>query len=322
MLRKIALAWVFVTFGSLLHAVQAESQDSRQGLQVESMEVQMQLEHVQLSFLVRDSAGNFIPNLTSEDFVLVENNRPQTIVALREQEVPISVVLMVDTSWSTGMFIHRAVDAAVSFFQGLSNESSAIVLFSEEPTLAVGWDDSPTDLSFQLTDVQPDGKTALHDSIIWVCQDIFQDRSGKKLIIVLTDGLDTISDSSFRQMMRIVRDSGVTLYPILYTNSVIENYRRTLSLRRLRPNSKVSQNFHNFILLQNEFVDQTMRYGGRTIFSHGFDDLGPIYERIIRDMKSQYVMLYRSDGVDDSRRRDVRVQTRRIPGKIFIDVTR
>lgn len=319
---KIALACVCVSFGCLLNAGQGEGENGLKGLQVEGIEVLMQLEHVQLSFLVRDSAGNFIPNLSSEDFVLVENNRPQSIVALREQEVPISVVLMVDTSWSAGLFINRAVDTAVSFFQGLSKESSAIVLFSEEPTVAVDWHDPPTDLGSHLADVQPDGKTAIHDSIIWVCRNMFRDRSGKKLIIALTDGLDTISNSSFRQMMRILRDSGVTLYPILYTNHSIENYRRTLNNRRLRPNSKISPNFHNFIVLQNEFVDQSLRYGGRTIFTHGFEDLGLIYDRIIREMKSQYVMLYRSDSSDDSDRREVKVRTRRIPGKIFIDVTR
>ncbi|MGH9340437.1 MAG: VWA domain-containing protein [Acidobacteriota bacterium] len=290
---------------------------------IENVQVLMDLESIQVSFLVRDFQGNFIRNLSANDFVIVENGRQLPIMALREQEVPISAVVMVDTSYSLSHFLDNAVKTAVDFFKGLDKERSAFVLFSESPRVVLDWKDQTVDVSAALHNVEPDGKTALHDSVIWVAQNMFDQQSGKKAIILLTDGIDTVSQSSFKTMMATARDAGVALYPIIYTNEYIQNYREGLEGRRKRPNSNISRDFHRFIVAQNEFVDESLRYGGRVIFSRAFTDLNKIYTNIIHEMKSQYVMLYESSSTDgDIDNRDVKVYTDNIPGKIFIDITR
>lgn len=69
---------------------------------------------------------------------------------------------------------------------------------------------------------------------------------------------------------------------------------------------------------------ESLRHGGRVIFSDAFSDLDKIYRDIIHEMKSHYVMLYQSDEAGDSsqRSRNVEISTRRVPGKIFIDISR
>jgi VWFA-related protein len=290
-------------------------------LSVEQIQVLMELESIQLRFLVRDSQGNFMPNLTAQDFLVTENGREQNIALLREQQVPISAVIMVDHSWSTTQFLTHAADAAVEFFKGLQPERSAFVMFSESPQVVINWTEDAKALSPELQKVKPSGKTALYDSVIWVSKNMFADQQGKKLIVLLTDGIDTISRSSFQDMMRATRDNGITLYPIIYTNQYIENYRQQLRRQvSFVRNRSISSDFHNLILMQNRFIDQSLRFGGRTIFSNTFNDLHNIYGNIIHEMKSQYVMLYQSSDLDTDRR-EVKVSTKKVPGRIYIEVS-
>lgn len=295
--------------------------ENHEDLTVEQIQVLMELETIQLRFLVRDANGNFMRNLTAGDFTVLENGHEQPISVLKEQQVPISSVIMVDNSWSTSQFLTKAASVAVDFFKGLQPEASAFILFAEQPKVVIDWNEQAKDLTPQMNNVKPNGKTALYDSVIWVSRNLFKDKEGKKLIVLLTDGIDTASRSSFQEMMKVTRDQGITLYPIIYTNQYIENYRKNLKTNPAfrRPRS-VSSDFHNLILMQNRFIDQSLRFGGRTIFSNAFTDLHNIYGDIIHEMKSQYVMMYQSSDLDAAKR-DVKIETKKGPGRIFIEIS-
>ena len=89
---------------------------------------------------------------------------------------------------------------------------------------------------------------------------------GKKLIVLITDGVDTMSKANFEDMIPGARQVGVTIYPIIYTKRFIQRYRKKLGKRESPIQRSISREFHNFIVLQNRFVDQIVRFGGRTIF--------------------------------------------------------
>ena len=303
-------------------AVPTEKDPKDQGdFQIENIQVTMELEHIQVSFLVRDSEGSFIRDLSMEDFVILENGKPQNIAVLKEQEVLISAVVMLDTSWSIENYLDDALGTALDFFAGLEQEQAAFVAFSRTPRVILDWEEKPASLSSYFEDLRTDGQTALHDSVIWVAQNVLKERSGKKLIILITDGIDTTSKANFEDMISEARQTGITIYPIIYTNRFIQRYRKKLGKRESPIRRSISREFHNFIVLQNRFVDQTLRFGGRTIFSQEFQDLNEIYADIIREMKSHYVMFYQSGSEDRESAREVKMYTRKIPGKIFIEVS-
>ncbi|MCY3776968.1 MAG: hypothetical protein OXH11_13420, partial [Candidatus Aminicenantes bacterium] len=187
------------------------------------------------------------------------------------------------------------------------------------PQLILNWDERPQDIRSLMARVTSDGKTALYDSVIWVCRNVLSSRSGKKVVVLISDGIDTASRSSFREMIRISRQEEVTVYPIIYTNQFIQNYRLELGDREAPVRSNISRAFHRFVVSQNRFLDQTRRYGGRTIFSNAFLDLRQIYRDIIEEMKSRYVLYYQSDGRDEDGSHEVRMFTRRVPGRIFVE---
>ena len=286
---------------------------------ISRVEVEMALEHIRVTFLVRDDRGHLIRNLSKDDFVVLENGRPQNITLLEEQEVPINVAVMVDTSWSLQDLLKNAVETAIDFFRGLEDESAAVVRFSRGPELILDWEEKSQDVRSLMARVSSDGKTALYDSVIWVCRNVFKSRTGKKVIVLISDGIDTASSASFRDMIRVSRQEGITIYPIIYTNQFIQNYRQELGDREAPVRSNISRAFHRFVVGQNRFLDQTRRYGGRTIFSDAFLDLRQIYRDIIEEMKSRYVLYYQSDGRDEDGSHEVRMFTRRIPGRIFVE---
>ena len=314
------LLWVLMVPG--LFALPTEKDQKDQGeFQIENIQVLMELEHIQVSFLVRDSAGDFIRDLSMKDFVILENGQPQNIAVLKEQEVPISAVVMLDTSWSIENYLDDALGTALDFFGGLELEQAAFVSFSRTPRVILDWKEKPASLSSYFADLKTDGQTALYDSVIWVTHNVLKERSGKKLIILITDGIDTMSKANFEDMISEARQGGITIYPIIYTNRFIQRYRKKLGKRESPIGRSVSREFHKFIVLQNRFVDQTMRFGGRTIFSQEFKDLKKIYTDIIREMKSHYVMFYQSGSEDGESAREVKMYTRHVPGKIFIEVS-
>ncbi len=322
MLRNLIFwALVVVLSGALIGAPAQDRKSSLDDVTVENVQVQIQLEYVQLSFLVRDSEGNLIRNLAREDFSLSENGKPVRIVALKEEEVPITVALMVDTSWSMGSYLENAINAGLRFLAGLEQERSTFVLFSEEPRVILDWGEKSFGLSSYLKDAPTDGKTSLYDSVIQVVSERLQDESGKKLIILITDGIDTKSDATLEDMMQATREAGITLYPIIYSNAFLQDYRRRLSSGTSQPSQTVSLAFHTFMLAQNEFLERSMRWGGRTIFSERFADLKDVYGDIISEMKSHYSLSYQPD-VGSGRDRKIKISTRRMSGRIFIEVSR
>ena len=322
MLRRTP--WILTSLLALSVPFPATAQDAApkekvDGAGTSRVEVEMAVEHIRVTFLVRDDRGHLIRNLSKDDFVVMENGRPQNITLLEEQEVPINVAVMVDTSWSLQDLLKNAVETAIDFFRGLENESAAVVRFSRTPELILDWDERPQDIRSLMARVSSDGKTALYDSVIWVCRNLLSSRSGKKVVVVISDGIDTASRASFREMIRISRQEGITVYPIIYTNQFIQNYRRELGDREAPVRSNISRAFHRFVVSQNRFLDQTRRYGGRTIFSDAFLDLRQIYRDIIEEMKSRYVLYYQSDGRDEDGAHEVRMFTRRVAGRIFVE---
>jgi len=292
------------------------------GVLVEDVSVVMNVEHIELSFLVRDPEGNMINDLSADDFTLLENGEEKRIVALKEQEVPIHAAVMVDTSWSLGSFFDDALMTGLEFFRGLDREGSCFLLFSEKPRVLLDWDDNDPEFALQLENVRTDGTTALYDSVIKAVNHSFENRSGKKLIVLITDGIDTRSRHTFEDMIKTARREGVALYSILYTNQTISDYRDRIRRTGFRRDKRVSSYFHDCVVKQNQFLEESLRFGGRTIFSNGFSDLKKRYAQIVKEMKSHYVLLYESEAENQDDVREVKIASRVTPAKVYVEVSR
>ena len=139
-MRKNLLCIGFLGFtsGALLLGAAEEREEDPVDASVETF---VSFDQIQVNFLVRDSEENLVRNLSAEDFEIFENGRAQEIVSLEQQEVPISAVIMADTSRSLHGYLENVLGTAVDFFKGLEGERAAFVLFSEEPSVILDWGD-------------------------------------------------------------------------------------------------------------------------------------------------------------------------------------
>ena len=323
MLRNL-IFWVLVVVlsGALIGAPAQDRKRSLDDVTVENVQVQIQLEYVQLSFLVRDSEGNLIRNLAREEFSLSENGKPVRIVALKEEEVPINRRSHGGHKLEHGFVSRKCYQRGPAVLGGSGARALNLCPFFPR-NRGLSWTGKKVhsdSLPISRTRRQMAKPAYTIRLSRWSARGL-QDEGGKKLIILITDGIDTKSDATLEDMMQATREAGITLYPIIYSNAFLQDYRRRLSSGTSQPSQTVSLAFHTFMLAQNEFLERSMRLGGRTIFSERFADLKDVYGDIISEMKSHYSLSYQPD-VGSGRDRKIKISTRRMSGRIFIDVSR
>ena len=127
----------------------------------------------------------------------------------------------------------------------------------------------------RIADAKGGGDTALYDAISVYLSRV-QDASGRKVLVLFTDGEDTRSALSLGECLQLIRSSGVTIYPIAFTGGFPPG-----SARALRSKSVLEQ-----------MAELT---GGAVFTPRSSKDLSGIYERILQELQAQYVLGYVSD---------------------------
>src|SRR5579864_625100 len=156
---------------------------------------------------VRTKKGEIVRDLSKDDFSIAENGRPQTIRYFsRETDLPLTLGLMVDTSMSQRKVMTAERGASARFLEQILRPKDRVfimqfdmsVQLKQEPTSsfkalddALAYVDTPTrrDLEGQMG-----GGTLLYDAIVTAARDIMQSKTGRKALVLLTDGVDTGSE--------------------------------------------------------------------------------------------------------------------------------
>jgi VWFA-related protein len=184
-------------------------------------EVEVQL--VQIDVVATDSKGNLVTDLTAEDFVLKENGKVQNIThfynsADDETRYPLTMSFLVDTSYSmhenvAGMTrIDVAKNAAQLVMENLKEDDQIeLVEFNEKPDAVVPFTSDLTllDDQFRKMDFQK-ANTAMWDGIVFAL-DRIKEKSGRKILVVFSDGMDNASKSILEDAENAVRKSDTTI---------------------------------------------------------------------------------------------------------------
>jgi Ca-activated chloride channel family protein len=168
---------------------------------------------------VVDRKGEYLTNLTLDDFEVLEDGQKQTIKYFArgtdiENGPEIHVGLLFDTSGSMTEDIKLSRSAAVKFLNTLSDaKDMTLVDFDTEVRVAkYGQKDFPRMVE-RIRGRTPDGETALYDAM-GVYLDGASEDEGRKILVLYTDGGDTHSTISFGDLMTLIRASDVTVYSV------------------------------------------------------------------------------------------------------------
>jgi VWFA-related protein len=158
-----------------------------------------------------------VANLTAQNFAIEDNGIAQTIDSVSLDRVPLSLMLVVDTSGSlNGEPLAQLIDAATDLVKALrSDDSAALMTFSEPIRLAVPLTRSRDALLKELAALKAGGATSLHDAVFLALQLRAPDASeSRPVMLAFSDGADTSSWLSRDQTIEAARRSGMLIHVV------------------------------------------------------------------------------------------------------------
>jgi VWFA-related protein len=181
---------------------------------------------------VRDQHGRIIRDLAQTEFSLSENGRPQVIrYFARESDLPLTLGLMVDTSVSQQRVIDAERGASMRFLEQVLRENKDHVFLtqfdmsvrtSQDLTSsrrkleeALAFVDTPSRKELRN---QYGGGTLLYDAVVEASKKIMKNQSGRKALIVLSDGVDTGSEATLADAIEAALRTDTLIYSILFAD--------------------------------------------------------------------------------------------------------
>lgn len=253
---------------------------------------------VPIAVSVTDPLQRFVTGLEKEDFKLYEDKVEQEITHLSNEDVPLSVGIVFDTSGSMGEKLSFSRQAVTQFMKSANPEDEFfLVEFNDRPNIAVGFTPSPEEIQSRLTFAMSKGQTALLDSVYMAMTQMKKAHNARRAILVISDGGDNSSRYAERELRNAVRESDVQIYVI----GIFEPG----DLRGRTPEEE-----HGPDLLA-ALAKET---GGRA-FAANPSDLPDIAAKVGMELRNEYVLYYSPHNLErDGKYRRVQVKIARKAG--------
>lgn len=232
-----------------------------------------QVNEVTLSAVVLDSKRHLVTNLAPTNFAVFEDNQPQKITSFRREDIPVSLGIVVDNSGSMRTKRAAVTKAVLNLIQASNPQDEVFVVnFNDDPYLDQDFTNKVEVLREALDRVDSRGGTALYDAVIASADHLAKGaKKEKKVLLVVTDGVDNESRESLEQAIRKVQDdNGPTIYTIgiLGDEPGIKRAKRALQ----------------------SLSDQT---GGVAFFPKDLAEVDEISSEVARDIRNQYSITYK-----------------------------
>ena len=175
---------------------------------------------VSIPTIVSDRDGRYIPNLTADDFTVLQDGSPQNIEFFAATEEPISVALLIDTSQSTRSVLGDIKDSAKSFIKLLGPADKAMIVSFDYDThilCPLTGDQERLRNAIKKAEI-PWGLfgTTLRDAVFQTVNNAFKGITGRKAIILLTDGKDVGSRITSGQLLYRLEESDTLIYTVFF----------------------------------------------------------------------------------------------------------
>jgi Ca-activated chloride channel homolog len=243
-------------------------------------------------------------DLTRDDFEVRDAGRPEKLVTFERGDVPLTAVLLLDSSESMkGARLAGAVDAAQTFVRSMKPlDEAKLILFSDRVLRATPFTSEPQVLADSLAGVEAGGGTALNDHLYLALKQLDR-RQGRRVVILLSDGADVLSVLSMKDVLWKARRSQALVYWVLLGGEKRDRDRSFSSAWR-----DAAANSEELATLERTVRES----GGRTERAAKIEDLGPVLQEILSELRDQYVLgYYPTQPLKDESWREVKVRVRR-----------
>ena len=179
--------------------------------------IRVNVKLVNVFVTVTDQRGAPVGNLVKDNFQLLEDGHLQKVsVFSKESELPLSIALEIDTSLSTRKDLPLELNSARRFAQAILRpvDSMAIYGISEVVDEVVPFTSDLRTIERGIDHMHMGSATALFDAV-FVAAQALEPRTGRKVMVVITDGGDTVSQTDYQQALRAAQISEAIVYSII-----------------------------------------------------------------------------------------------------------
>jgi VWFA-related protein len=260
---------------------------------------------VTLMATVRDHDGRFINSLMPDDFVLLEDGVPQKIRYFsRESDLPLTVGLLVDTSRSQTRVLDEESGASYKFLDQVLREGkdqAFIAHFDTRVETLQGLTSSRVKLASALQELQIPGEVAtlLYSAIKDSSQNLMQNQTGRKALILLTDGVAYRDPTSIDIAIEFAQRADTMIYSIRFSDPVPIGPLRAAFVASMKEHGKL------------ELERMAKETGGVSFGVTKKQPIEAIYSQIEEALRNQYSIGYtRSRSSPDWKFHKIKLTTR------------
>jgi len=245
---------------------------------------------------VTDARGAPLSGLEKENFALREDGKQQKIsVFSRESALPLSIVLAVDTSLSTRKDLPLELASARKFAHTILRPQDGLALykFAEEVREIVPFTSDLKLIDAGIDRVRNGAATALYDAIFLGSQALSR-RQGRKVMVVITDGGDTISQVDYKEALRAAQEAEAIIYSIIIVPIEASAGRDTGG--------------------EHALIQISEDTGGKYYYATSLPQLDEAFRKISDELRTQYLLAYYpSERYSDSEFRRIQVNLLNTP---------
>lgn len=239
--------------------------------QVPPLRVQVRLVNVFVN--VTDHTGAPIPGLSKRDFSVLDNGQPQNIAVFEQHsDLPLSIVLAIDTSGSVQKDLRLETRNAREFIHSLLRPTDQVEVldFNTSVHQAVPFTNNPRVIDNALRHLSKGPATALYAAIVQAARQLAP-LHGRKVIIVLSDGGNTVPGVGYPQAL----DSAIRAQAMIY--SVID--------------LPIINDAGRDIAGEHALITLSQQTGGKYYYAQS-GNLQPVFDRVADDLRTEYLLAY------------------------------
>jgi Ca-activated chloride channel family protein len=249
---------------------------------------------------VTDGLGAPVPGLTRDDFLVSEDGHPQKIAVFeRQSELPLEIVLAIDTSGSVHKDLSLEQDAARRFVHSLLRPVDHLDLmeFADDVREVVFFTNNPGRVDRGLSVMGRGAATALYSGVYLAAQSLSL-RSGRKVLVIISDGGNTVKGTTYDQALEQALRGEVMVYPII--------------------DVPISASAGRDLAGEHALITLAQETGGKYYYADS-SSLDRTFAQLSEDLRTQYLLGYYPGNRSGTDFRSISVKLRAsVPGAGYI----
>jgi len=251
---------------------------------------------------VTDNRGRHIAGLQKENFSIVENGIERDIEYFFNEEAPMNVAIVIDTSASTEDALDKIQKAARDFIKILRPEDRGIIVAFDSRTkflTDLTADKKKLSKAVEQTSVANETGSDMNEAVLRVVTNHFDSFKGRKAIIALTDGMVIKRVVTSQQVMDALRKSDTLFYPVIFKTKFLADAMKRAAAEKRKP-------------MSIEILEIMAQETSGRFYEKDAANLKEAFQGIAEELKNQYLLgFYPQDTENGKSKGNIRIEVDR-----------